>query len=334
MKKKNHYLQKNDKVIVFPGMVETLITEGLALAEKNNYMKAAACFDEAKKFVELDDMILSVYILTLLETRRTQEARVICEELLEGKSPAFEQIVELYLTILLDLKEYTALNEAISYILSEYEFSNERKANFQQLLELSSRLAGEQSPLMPEGEEEVEKIEKDKIEYKHFISLPFVQQEQILQQAFYQNISDAIEEIKLIAESEVVPPTIQTLALLLLGSAGVSEEVTVYKYGERMSISPVKPPVNTAVDRMEHITQLVQEKLAKDPSQQAMTAELIHRHAYALFPLNWKGYEDEEIADAYSTFVKSLFTGEPNTSTPLLEFIWKIELSLQASNDQ
>ena len=334
MKKKNHYLQKNDKVIVFPGMVETLITEGLAFAEKNNYIKAAACFDEAKKFVELDDMILSVYILTLLETRRTQEAREICEELLEGKSPAFEQIVELYLTILLDLKEYTALNEAISYILSEYEFSNERKANFQQLLELSSRLAGEQSPLMPEGEEEVEKIEKDKIGYEHFISLPFVQQEQILQQAFYQNISDAIEEIKLIAESEMVPPTIQTLALLLLGSAGVLEEVTVYKYGERMSISPAKPPGDTAVDRMEHVTQLVQEKLAKDPSQQALTAELIHRHAYALFPLNWKGYQDEEIADAYSTFVESLFTGEPNTSTPLLEFIWKIELSLQAPNNQ
>ena len=75
MKKKKHTLQTSDNVIVFPGMVETLISDGLAFAEANNYVKAAACFDEAKKYVVLDDVILSVYVLTLLETRRTRNKK-------------------------------------------------------------------------------------------------------------------------------------------------------------------------------------------------------------------------------------------------------------------
>ncbi len=334
MKKKNLYLQNNENVIMFPGTVETLITDGLAYAEKNNYIKAAACFDEAKKFIKLDDMILSVYILTLLETRRTKEAREICEDLMREKSPAFEQIVELYLTILLDLKEYKALNQAISYILSEYQFSNERKVNFHQLLELSNRLIGEKDIMVEDGETEVEKLDSRAVQYSSFVSLTFVQQEQMLQQAFYQNISEAIEDIKKIAESTEVVPTIQTLALLLLGSAGVVEMVNVTKFGHQLQVSPAKPPTDTAVDRMEVIEKIVQEKLEKDPTKQAMTNELIHRHAYALFPLDWKGYDDEQIAESYATFVDTLFTESSVESNDLLDLILKIELSLQAPENQ
>ena len=329
MKKKKHNLQTNENLIVFPGMVETLISDGLAFAEENNYMKAAACFDEAKKYVELDDIILSVYVLTLLETRRAIEAKEICEGLLEEKSPVFEQIVELYLTILLDLKEYGELNRVINRILKEYNFSEERKINFHQLRDLSNRLSNETNILEEEDEAPLDPIEKDKLELKSFTQLSFAEQEQILQQAFYKNIFQAIPEIKAITECTDISPTVQTLALLLLGSAGVTEEVSISKFGLSQKVIPSSPPPHTGVDRMEEINQHIQEYLQKDPTKLMLTTELVHRHAYALFPFDWQGYKDEEIATAYIQFVQIMF-GEENLNTnPLLDFIQTVESSIE-----
>ena len=329
MKKKKHTLQTNDNVIVFPGMVETLISDGLAFAEANNYVKAAACFDEAKKYVVLDDVILSVYVLTLLETRRTREAKTICEGLLEENSPVFEQIVELYLTILLDLKEYAELNQVINRILNDYNFSEERKGNFHQLKDLSNRLANEQ-PLLSEDEHTtLIPVDKDQLKLETFIQYSFAEQEQILQQAFYKDIQLAIPEIKAIVEHPEISPTVQTLALLLLGSAGITDILTVSKFNLTQQINPSSPPPQTGVDRMEEINQHIQEYLQKDPSKQMLTTELVHRHAYALFPFDWQGYKDEEIAMAYIDFIKIMF-GEENLHTnSLLEFIQTIENSIE-----
>ena len=334
MKKKHRVLLENENVIVFPGMVESLIADGIAYAEENNYIKAVKHFEEAKKYVELDDMVLSIYVLTLLETRRTQEAKEICERLLEEKSPVFEQIVELYLTILLDLKEYKELHLVINRFLREYQFSEERINNFNQLKELSIRLAAEHEEF-PEVEDFlIADIEKDKLELEFFSNLHFIEQEQYLQQAFYKNINDAIPEIKAIAESKLISPTIRTLALLLLGSAGVTEEVTIEKFGFVETINPTVPPANSAVDRIETINRFIQNLLEKDPSKLAMTSELVHRHAYALFPFDWRGYNDEEVALAYIHFIETLFGESDLRTSSLVDLIKLVEDSLEVIDNE
>lgn len=329
VKKRKHNLQTNENVIVFPGMVDTLISDGLAYAEANNYVKAASCFDEAKKYVVLDDVLLSVYVLTLLETRRAKEAKQICEGLLEEKSPVFEQIVELYLTILLDLKEYSELNRVINRILKEYNFTEERKTNFNQLKDLSNRLANEQPLIDNNDEKALIPVDKDQLELKRFKQYSFIEQEQILQQAFYKDIHSSIAEIKAIVEYPDVSPTVQTLALLLLGSAGVTDTITISKFGLTQQVNPSSPPPQTGVDRMEEINEHIQEYLQKDPSKQMLTTELLHRHAYALFPFDWQGYKNEEVAKAYIDFIKIMFGEENVQINPLLAFIETIENSIE-----
>ncbi|MEK4486637.1 hypothetical protein MHH81_13740 [Psychrobacillus sp. FSL H8-0484] len=335
MKKKHRFLQKKENVIVFPGMVETLIADGLAFAEESNYIKAALCFDEAKKYIKLDDMILSVYVLTLLETRRPREAKEICESLLAEKSPVFEQMVELYLTILVELKEYKELDHVLIRLLRDYNFSQDRINSLLQLKDLSIRLAAEQDILIEvEDSPLVIEMEKEKLELEYFTSLRFPQQEQLLQQAFHKNIIDSISEIKAIAESESIAPTIQTLALLLLGSAEVSDEVTMKKFGFKGKVNPSVLPANTAIGRRDAITEYVHEFLQKDPSKLALTTELVHRHAYALFPFEWEGYQDETVALTYIDYVDTLFGIGSLQSNPLLDLIKLVEDSLEVVDNE
>ncbi|TQR19888.1 hypothetical protein [Psychrobacillus vulpis] len=330
MKKKHKKIQKVDNLIIFPGMIENLLADGLAYAEEHNYVKAALCFDEAKKYVELDEMILSVYVLTLLETRRQQEAKEICENLLEENSPIFEQIVELYLTILLDLKEYKEVESLLENLVSDNRFSDDRKKNFKQLKELNSRLSSEQKDSTNMDDETIiDHVDKEKFQMDVFTKLTLMEQEQLLHDSFYKNISDVVQEIIEIVESNKVSLPVQTLALILLGGSGVTASVTVEKFGFKEKVNPMALPSPNAVERIDLVNQHVQEILEKDPSKLELTTGLVHRHAYALFPFDWTEFCDVKVAEAYVHFVNTLFGEENLKSDKLYDLIKLLEDSAQ-----
>ena len=325
MKKRQHSPKTKENIIFFPGMVEKLISDGLAFAEVNNHIDAAKCFDQVREHIELDDTILSVYILTLLETNRQEEAKVICEDLLKKRSPLFEQIVELYLTILLDLKAYHEVDSVLNKLLVDKRFTNERKKNFLQLKELSGRLAREQDNFLANDHEINPSVDKQKFEMEEFLKLSLIEQEALLQEAFHKEATEAIPNIVEIAESKKVSPTIQTLALLLLGANGESTEIQIEKFGFKEMVNPVSPPSPNAMDRIESVNRYIHNILEKDPSKLQLTVGLIHSHAYALFPFDWVGYSDESVAQAYVNFVDTLFGNESVQSNELYELIKLLE---------
>ncbi|WP_336496937.1 hypothetical protein [Psychrobacillus sp. FJAT-51614] len=306
-------------------MIDKLIEDGLAFAEENNYIKATECFDEAKKYVELDDMIISIYILALLETKRQQEAKEICEDLMKKRSPMFEQIVELYLTILLDLKEYGEVDKVLNKLLVDRRFPNDRKQNFLQLKELSGKLAKEQESLL--DTDHSSKPDNEKFIMNKFTKLSIEEQEQLLQESFFRDVTDIVPNIRDIAENRNIYPAIRSLALLVLGALGETDEVTIEKYGYKEKVNPVNPPTPNAVDRIESINQHIHEFLEKDPSKFEMTIGLVHSHAYALFPFDWFGYSDQIVAKGYVDFVESLFGDESGQADELNELIKLLEKS-------
>ncbi|MDI2588279.1 hypothetical protein OR571_14445 [Psychrobacillus sp. NEAU-3TGS] len=334
MKKKQHVPKTKENIIFFPGMVEKLIQDGLAFAEVNNHIEAAKCFDQAKEHIELDDTILIVYILSLLETNRQPEAKLICEDLLNKKSPLFEQIVELYLTILLDLKAYHEVDSVLNKLLVDKRFTNERKKNFLQLKELSGRLAKEQDSFLGSSTEPNPSADKEKFAIEEFEKLHFSKQEALIQEAFHQDIKEVITNIIEIIQSKKVSPTIQTLALLLLGSNGVTTNILIEKFGLKQIVNPVSPPSPNAMERVESVTQHINSILEKDPTKLQLTTGLVHSHAYALFPLDWEAYSDEDVAREYVNFVETLFGNESVQPNELNEFIKLLEESTDVIVDE
>lgn len=331
MKKRQHNPKTKENIIFFPGMVEKLIADGLAFAEVNNHVAAANCFDQASEHIELDDAILSVYILSLLETNRQQEAKEICENLLKKRSPLFEQIVELYLTILLDLKAYYEVDRVLNKLLVDKRFTNERKKNFLQLKELSGRLAKEQEDFLTNDNDINPSVDKQKFAIEEYLKLSFIEKEALLQEAFHKDVTEVIPNIIEIAQSKKVPPAIQTLALLLLGSNGETTEILIEKFGFKEKVNPSSPPSPNAMERIEFVKSYLHNILEKDPSKLQLTVGLIHSHAYALFPFDWAGYSDESVAQAYVNFVDSLFGNGSIQPNKLYELIQLLEASTEGT---
>ncbi|SFQ47587.1 hypothetical protein SAMN05421670_2244 [Psychrobacillus psychrotolerans] len=327
MKKKNHPIMKDENVILFPGMIENYVEKGLKFAEENNFMEAVSCFDEANKYKELSDMVQSVYILSLLETGRATDAKKICETLYEKKSPFFEQVIELYLTILLDLKEYNQLNEVLDGLMKDSTYTFQQKKNFKQLKELSIKMLSDTTFSV---DEEVHiQMDNDQFKLVNFKKLPYGQQEQLLQMAFQTDVMVISEDIITIIESSDIIPTIKSLALLLLGAAGVQTEVTVEKFGFKETVIPTAPPESTAVDRVESIKQYMENSLSKDPTKLEMTLEMVHRHAYTLFPFDWVGYTNETVANKYMEYVDALFGNSELEPDEFFQLLIELEKSVE-----
>ena len=332
MKKKNHPILKDENVILFPGMIESYVEKGLKFAEENNFMEAVSCFDEANKYKELSDMVQSVYILSLLETGRALDAKSICETLYEKKSPFFEQVIELYLTILLDLKEYNQLNEVLDGLMKDSTYTFQQKKNFKQLKELSVKMLTDTT--YTKDEDMHNKIDNEQFKLDNFKKLSYGKQEELIQTAFHSDIMDISREIITIIESSDIIPTVKSLALLLLGAAGVDNEVTVEKFGFKETVIPTAPPESTAVDRVEPIKQYIENSLAKDPTKLQMTLEMVHRHAYTLFPFDWVGYTNETVANRYMEYVDALFGSSELQSDEFFELLLVLEESLEVLSDE
>ncbi|SER86260.1 hypothetical protein [Psychrobacillus sp. OK032] len=332
--KKKHVPKTKENIIFFPGMVEKLLADGLAFAEVNNHIEAAKCFDQAKEHIELDDTILIVYILSLLETNRQTEAKVICENLLKKRSPLFEQIVELYLTILLDLKAYHEVDSVLNKLLVDKRFTNERKKNFLQLKELSGRLAMEQESFLANDTEIISSVDKDRFAIDNFVKLNLLEQEALLQEAFHIESNEVLTDIIDIAQSKKVSPTVQTLALLLLGANGETTNILIEKFGVKKIVNPVSPPSPNAMERIEFIKRHIYGILDKDPSKLQLTVGLVHSHAYALFPFDWEAYSDEAVAQEYVNFVETLFGNESVQPNELYELIKLLEDSTHIIEDE
>ncbi|SDM78754.1 hypothetical protein SAMN05518871_102239 [Psychrobacillus sp. OK028] len=327
MKKKNHPILKDENVILFPGMIEKYVEKGLKFAEENNFLEAVSCFDEANKYIELSDMVQSVYILSLLEAGRALDAKIICETLYEKKSPFFEQVIELYLTILLDLKEYKQLTEVLDELMKDSTYTFMQKKNFKQLRELSIKMLTDTT--YAADEETQKNFDSEIFKLANFIKLPFGQQELLLQEAYQADIKGLSKEIITIIESPDIVPTIKSLGLLLLGAAGVESEVTIEKFGFKETVVPTSPPERTAVDRVEPIKQSIENLLEKDPSKLQMTLEMVHRHAYALFPFDWVGYTNEIVANRYIEYVDMLFGNRELMTDEFFELVIALEESLE-----
>ena len=272
-------------------------------------------------------MVQSVYILSLLETGRAMDAKEICETLYEKKSPFFEQVIELYLTILLDLKEYKQLNEVLDSLMKDSTYTFQQKKNFKQLKELSIKMLSDTT--YTNDEDMNNEIDHEQFKLENFKKLPYGQQEQLIQMAFQTDVMDISNEIITIVESSDIIPTIKSLALLLLGAAGVENEVTVEKFGFKETVIPTSPPERTAVDRVEPIKQYIENELSKDPTKLEMTLEMVHRHAFTLFPFDWVGYTNETVAKKYMEYVDALFGNSELQSDEFFKLLIVLEESVE-----
>ncbi|MGB2993065.1 MAG: hypothetical protein WBB47_10550 [Paenisporosarcina sp.] len=329
MRKKYGKLQTKENIIVFPGMVDRLISEGLKHAENFQYDLAVDSIRQAMTYREADEQTLGVYAYSLYEIREFQEARVICEDLLKLGPTYYFETMELYITILMELRQFSEVTKIVNSLFEEGIIPPEKEESFNQLLKLNERVAKQKNEVLVEDVPHNNQIDASLFQYKTFSSFPEDKQQQLLVELDGEDLSPIENELVAIIEDGFISPITKSFALLLMVHQGNERTLTVEKFGFKAGITPKGLPDPTQTSKVVSVLHTTGEELLQNPTKLEMVQDLIIRHSFATYPFEWFTYDEQEVSVAYIDYVGAMLGEDVSSEGELINLLREIDLQFE-----
>ena len=326
MRKKYGKLQTKENIIVFPGMVDRLISEGLKHAEDFQYDLAVDSIRQALTYIEADEQTLGVFAYSLYEIREFEEARKACENLLKIGPTYYFETMELYVTILMELRQFGEVKEMVESLLEEGVVPPEKVDKFEQLLELNARVANQKDDILVEDVVHNNQIDATLFHLETFSRFPEDQQQQLLVDLDGEELTSIEDELVTIIEDPLISPITKSFALLLMVHKGIERTITIEKLGCEADITPSSLPEPSQSSKVEAVLEIAGEELLQNPTKLEMVNDLIIRHSFATYPFEWFAYDEKEVAEAYIHYVGSMLGEEMMSEGPLHDLLVKIDV--------
>lgn len=326
MRKKFGKLQKKENIIVFPGMVDRLISEGLKHAENFQYDLAVDSIRQALEYIEADEQTLGIFAYSLYEIREFEEARSVCEQLLKLGPTYYFETMELYVTILMELRQFGEVTEIVESLIEEEVVPSDKIDKFEQLLELNGRLSKQKEGVLIEDAPHSNQVDAALFHLDVFSGFPEDKQQQLLVELDGQDLAPIEKELVQIIEDEVISPITKSFALLLLVHKGVDITITLEKLGHHAEVTPKNLPEPSQSATVEAVLHLTGEKLLQNPTKLEMVHDLVIRHSFATYPFEWFSHTETEVADAYIHYVGAMLGENDAQEGQLADLLMKIDL--------
>lgn len=325
MRKKFGDLKRRGNVIVFPTTVTRLLSEGMTSLKNEQYDDARDKLYQVLVYEPEHAAALGGYAYSLYELGEFEEALEVVQELLRIGPIHYLETMELYISILMQVKEFEEAEKMIEVLIEENVLPKERLEQFHQLRDLNERIAESTASA---------KKETGQFSLEQFLPLSAAEQEQRvteLPKEAYEAMKNQL--IELIGHPEV-DWVAKSYLLLMLREQQISGTVRVEKfhYHNELAIEELPDPLKDS--RLLGIRMRLEESLEKEPAKLQMAMELVDRHIYLLYPFFWEEFEEAEIAEAYHAYLDSLFSVEAaaKADPKLLEMLMQAEAYIELRN--
>ncbi|AZB43838.1 tetratricopeptide repeat protein [Bacillus sp. FJAT-42376] len=274
---------KQSKIIPFPNLKKRLVDKGMEALKEKQFQDALEFFSEARNMDEDQADIQLGIALCLMEMGELQEASQVCKKMLHEDIGNYFTVLQVYLTILIQLREYDEVRTTIEAVLQENQMPAESAEQFYRLLDFSRRMSGsEQSENLQEEPFSYEP--DDWTESEGFMADPSRQIDYI-QSIRDRNVAKHMPTLKSLLEHTHVHPVIKTMILQVLMEHEVEKTVTVEKFEETLSVVPASLSDLSDTPFAKRVLNLLDDTLgAENPSLFEAVKELWIRHLFVLFP--------------------------------------------------
>ncbi|ATP41301.1 hypothetical protein CSE16_15235 [Solibacillus sp. R5-41] len=324
MKKKKNF-KKHGNVVLFPGTIERMVDEARELAENYHYAQANELFEKVFKLTTGDETSLSVYAYSLYEAKNFKKAKEVCEELLTLGPSMYFEVMELYLTICMQLRQYKQVEKIIASLFDEDVIPLDQVEKFHRLQKLNADIAENQSTQLEEFVEEPSFEEMFELDGAAFIQKSFQAQLVIVHELEGKNVRPMITELKWIVEHEDVHPFIQSLILILLVEQDVNVSLKISKFNRMEMVNPAQLELPMETPQFQAVYQHVLNRLEQEPSTLELVESLIAKHAIVTYPFEWLDYDSEDVAISYIDFVRTMFGEIREMDYEIIDFIQSLE---------
>ncbi|WKA56222.1 tetratricopeptide repeat protein [Planococcus shixiaomingii] len=305
MRKKYRDLKRKGNVIVFPTTINRLLTDGMNYLKNENYEEARDKLYQVLSYEPENAAALGAYAYSLFELGDYEEALDVCRELLKVGPIHYLETMELYISILMQVREYKEAEQMIEILIEEKVLPEERLEQFRQLRDLNERIVSN-AP--------IEKVAASSYALDHFLTLAPVDQERLIMNLPLASYKPMKNYLIKIVEHPNVDLLTKTYILFMLHQEKVAGTVHIQKFHFEgsFSIAALPDPINNK--RLNKVKQHLENALLQDPTRLEMVLEVFERHIYLLYPFQWEDYEPLEVAEAYLSYLELLFTGEETFS--------------------
>ncbi|MGE6367620.1 tetratricopeptide repeat protein [Planococcus kocurii] len=325
VRKKYRELKRKGNVIVFPTTVNRLLSEGMTFLKEEQYEDARDSLYQVLSYEPDHAAALGGYAYCLYELGEFVEALEVCRELLQIGPIHYLETMELYISILMQVREFEEAEKMIEVLIEEKVLPEERLEQFHQLRELNERIAANVA---------TEKVDASLYAIENFLVLHPSEQEQLilaLPTTSYQALKKKLLAIIEHPEADLLT---KTYILFMLFQEKIEAQVKVQKfhYTGVFKTESLPDPLNNK--RIRQMTNLLEDSLAKNPTRLELVKELFERHIYLLYPFVWDDFKVEEVVQAYMDYTEGLFNGKTsfNEDEKLLELIQQAELWFEMRN--
>ncbi len=295
------------KVIAFPGLVK----RANEYMVNYQYQEAVKLFDQLYAMNNLTTEELAVYAFALVEVKRYEEAKELCEIIMAKKTAAYWDVVELYIKASMQLKNYQQVEKLITTLIDDKAVPKERYEHFRQLHSLNAKIAKQMAvPDVTATAFFAQSIDKQLAQLYEWQTIPIMKRK---------------DTIVAIIEDPKAHPMVQSLALLLLVEQGVATTVTITKFNQTRTVATETLVLPTAMPQFKAVMAMIEQALMQDPTALEMAKQIIVKHAIMTYPLEWQPFATDDIAIGYQQFIEELFGKVQEVDVEVQHYLQKLE---------
>ena len=296
MDNNNNNQRKSAKIIPFPGLKNRLYEEGIEQIKSEEYEKACELLREALAMDPFDDHVSYAILTAYVAAFDGQSYELVAdlgEELLQKGIGDYFEVLDMYMSSLIQLKQHDKVVEYVNVLLTESDLTEEQEKHFQSLKSLSEKILLNKPSADIQSTQTSRTVDEFKIGdvQEHTIWIGHLKDK---------NIRPYLNLLKDLLSDEEIHPFLQTIALNVLREHEYNEEITVNKFGQTFKVYPSQVKEIEESSHFLQIVSILEDYLLDDnPTLFEQLFMMINRHFFIIYPLEMEEFDPHVIALVY-----------------------------------
>lgn len=284
----NDKSNKNN-IIQFPNLNGRLLEKGMDSLKNKKYDEALSCFEQLLHSDPMHAQGNLGLVLSLVELGRLHEAKKRCDRMLKEGIGEYYDVLQIYLSILVQLSEYITVVSVIEAVLEEQKIPADKAETFYQLLQFSRKV------IEQEGIPEVKRDPEPKVnENPDFHTL-----KEMLSSDRADSQWIAVQQLKRLGAEITVPlfesflidekkhPAVKSLILQYLKENQINKIVKLEKYGQTDEVDIAELTELNEHPFYKEVRTLIQDELEQEnPSLLDIALAVWKDYTLALYPFS------------------------------------------------
>ncbi|MBY6035291.1 hypothetical protein KUV80_01415 [Fictibacillus nanhaiensis] len=286
----NDKSNKNN-IIRFPNLNGRLLEKGMDSLKNKKYDESLSCFEQLLHSDPLHSQGNLGLVLSLVELGRLHEAKMRCDRMLKEGIGEYYDVLQIYLSILVQLSEYITVVSVIEAVLEEQKIPADKAESFYQLLQFSRKVIEQEGvPEVKKDPESTTNPNPDFLALKEMLSSEKADSQWI-----------AVQQLKRLGPEITVPmfesflvdekkhPAVKSLILQYFKENQINKIVKIEKYGQTDEIDIAKLTELNEHPFYKEVKTLIQDELEQEnPSLLDIALAVWKDYTLALYPFSPK----------------------------------------------